>query len=318
MLEIFAITVPIFILIGLGFAAVQLSFFSKTDMRVLGSFVIYFALPAMLFKALSQRAFGEIMNLGYLAAYAIGSLIALGGVMLAARRLRRRELQGMAVFGMGAALSNSAFIGLPVALQVLGPVASVGMALTMLVENILMLPLALALADGAGNHGGSRWSTLKMTFARLAKNPMLIAILTGFGFSLGGLSLPPPVFKAIDMLSLASAAIALFVIGGNLAGSAVQGMVRDVALIAAGKLILHPAAVLAAVLLMPGVAPELQAAAVLFACVPMLSIYAILGQKYGLEALCSAALVTATVASFLTISFFIWLIKVGGLIPGLG
>lgn len=318
MLEIFAITVPIFILIGLGFAAVQLRFFSKPDVRVLGSFVIHFALPAMLFKALSQREFGEIMNLGYLAAYALGSLVALGGVMLLARKARRRDFQGSAIFGMGAALSNSAFIGLPVALQVLGPVASVGMALTMLVENILMLPLVLALADGADNQGGSRWATLKTTFVRMAKNPMLVAILVGFSFSLGAVRLPQPVFKAIDMLSLASAAIALFVIGGNLAGSAVKGMARDVAVIAAGKLVLHPVAVLAGVLLMPGVAPELQAAAVLFACVPMLSIYPILGQKYGLEGLCSAALVAATVASFLTISFFIWLIKVGGLIPGLG
>lgn len=67
-------------------------------------------------------------------------------------------------------------------------------------------------------------------------------------------------------------------------------------------------------LLIPGIAPELQAGAVLFACMPMLSIYPIFGQKYGLETMCSAAVVVATVASFVSISVVIGLLGVWGMV----
>ncbi len=315
MLHILSITAPVFLLIALGYLAVRTSFFPRADLRVLGFFVINIALPALLFKALSTRSFGEIINPGFLLAYGAGSLITFGVVVLLARRLRGRTLQQSAIIGMGAAMSNSAFIGLPVALQVLGPTASVVVALTLLVENLLMMPLVFALADGsAGGQGVA--SVVRATFARLAKNPLIIAIVFGFAASLAGLSLPQPIFRAVDMLAMTSAAVALFVIGGNLAGASVKGTRGDIALITIGKLGLHPLVVAAAVLLVPGIDPTLQAAAILFASLPMLSIYGIIGQRYGQEQMASGALVVATLASFLTISAVIGaLTALGMLVP---
>ncbi|MDD2873082.1 MAG: AEC family transporter [Azoarcus sp.] len=317
MIEILSITSPIFILIGLGYCAVRAAFFSRADMRVLGTFVINFALPAMLFKALSQRSFGEVMNSGYLLAYALGSLFAMSVAIVVALKWRKRDFQSSVIVGMGASLSNSAFIGLPVAVQVLGPIGSVAMALSMLVENLLMLPLLLVMADRSDHKSASVLSMLGGTFARLLRNPMLLAIAIGFAFALFGLKLPTPLSRVVEMLSFASGPLALFVIGGSLAGMGVKGMVADVSLIAIAKLAIHPAAVLIGVLLIPGIDPELQAAAVLIACVPMFSIYAIMGQKYGLESMCSAALVVATVASFVSISVIIWVMKITAFIPAL-
>ncbi len=317
MIEILSITSPIFILIGLGYCAVRAAFFSRADMRVLGTFVINFALPAMLFKALSQRSFGEVMNSGYLLAYALGSLFAMSVAIVVALKWRKRDFQSSVIVGMGASLSNSAFIGLPVAVQVLGPIGSVAMALSMLVENLLMLPLLLVMADRSDHKSASVLSMLGGTFARLLRNPMLLAIAIGFAFALFGLKLPTPLSRVVEMLSFASGPLALFVIGGSLAGMGVKGMVADVSLIAIAKLAIHPAAVLLGVLLIPGIDPELQAAAVLIACVPMFSIYAIMGQKYGLESMCSAALVVATVASFVSISVIIWVMKITAFIPAL-
>jgi len=316
-LEILSITSPIFILIGLGYFAVRAALFSREDMRVLGTFVIRFALPAMLFKALSERPFDEVMNSGYLIAYALGSLAAMGAAILLALKWRKRDFLSSVIIGMGASSSNSAFIGLPVAVQVLGPVGSVAMALCLLVENLLMLPLLLIMADRAGHKRASIVAMLRGTLASLFRNPMLVAIAIGFAFALFGLALPAPLSKVVDMLSFASGPLALFVIGGSLAGMSVKGMVADVTLITVAKLVLHPAAVLIAVLLVPGIGPELQAAAVLIACVPMFSIYAIMGQKYGLEGMCSAALVVATVASFVSISIIIWAMELTGFIPAL-
>ena len=148
MLAILSITAPIFLVIALGFVAVRSGFFARADMRVMGSFVINFALPAMLFKALSQRSFGEAMQMDYLAVYAVGSLIAVASTAALARKWRKRDLQSSSIFGMGSGMSNSAFIGYPVVSQALGPIASVAMALNMLVETLLILPIVMVTADG--------------------------------------------------------------------------------------------------------------------------------------------------------------------------
>ena len=63
---------------------------------------------------------------------------------------------------------------------------------------------------------------------------------------------------------------------------------------------------LAVLLLLPPIDPALRVAAVVFASVPMLSIYPVVAQKYHLEGLTAAALLVTTVASFLSISLLLW------------
>jgi len=304
---IFAITVPIFAIMAVGFAVVRFGFFAKSDMRVLGRFVINLALPALLFKALSERSFAEIVNGGYLLAYALGSLAVLGAAVAVARFVQDKSLQVSALHGLGVSLSNSGFIGYPIVLQLLGPAAAVALALTMMVENLVVLPLALALAAGGSQGGGSLPRVLVTTFGRLLKNPLILAILAGFAFALLGAHPPQPIARAIDMLAMASGAVALFVIGGTLVGLELKGMGRDAAQIVVGKLVLHPLAVFAMLLLLPPIDPQLRLAAITFASMPMLSIYPILAQKYGQEGLCAAALLAATVTAFFSISAVLWM-----------
>lgn len=312
MLDILAITGQIFIVIAVGFAAVRSGLFAKADTRALGAFVINIALPAVLFKALSQRSFGEVMNPTHLAAYAIGSLAAFGVGVAVMRVLRRQPMPKAAIVGMGMAMSNSAFIGFPVALQLFGQVAAVGLALALIVENLILLPLVIALAESSGDNGARVGRVVAQTFARLLKNPIVLAIVAGFGASIVGLRPPLMLAKAIDMLALASAPVALFVIGGALVGQKVGGMVGDLGLIAAGKLVLHPLAVLTMFWLLPPVDPVLQMAGVLFASAPMATVYPIIGQKYGQDGMCSAALVVTTVASFVTLSVVVGVLRAGG------
>jgi predicted permease len=66
MLETLAITGPIYLVIALGFLAARFGIFSKTDMRALGTFVVKFALPALVFTALSQRPVNQILDPRYL------------------------------------------------------------------------------------------------------------------------------------------------------------------------------------------------------------------------------------------------------------
>ena len=75
MLDVLAITSPIYIIIALGFLMTRSGVFSKADMRIFGKFVLNLALPALLFRSLSQRQIGDVLNLSYLLAYLTGSLL---------------------------------------------------------------------------------------------------------------------------------------------------------------------------------------------------------------------------------------------------
>jgi malonate transporter and related proteins len=307
--DVLAITGPIFLLIGLGFAAVRFRLYPGAGLPALGNFVVRFALPAMLFKSLAERSIAEVMNPRYLAAYAVGSLLVFGAGLAWARWARGQRVDAAAMTGMGMSCANSAFVGFPVALQVVGPEAAVALALTMMVENFLMIPLCLGLADSASHRHDPFWKAMARSLAGLRTNPIVMAIAAGFAFALAGIGLPGPVARGVDMLAGASAAVSLFYIGGTLVGLRVGTMLAQVFVVSLGKLALHPLAVLAALLAVGPVAPPLQIAAVLFACAPMLGIYPLLGHKYGQQGVNAASLLVCTVAAFVTIGAVIWALQ---------
>lgn len=311
MLQILQITAPIFLLIGLGYLAAMGGLLNREQVRGIGAFVITFAMPALLIKTLGTSPIQQTMVPGYLLAYAFGSLAAFTLAFGVSRWVRGDNLSGSAINAMGMSVSNSGFVGYPLVAAAIGSPAVLGMAMGMLVENLLMIPLALVLAEAGKQQGGGGLKVLGMTFGRLLKNPVIIGIIIGLCVSLLGIEIPPLLFKPIDMLAGVSAPLALFVIGAGLFGMKARGVWVDAAWISGGKLILHPLAVLCAFMLVPDVDPVMKAVGVLFACSPMMSIFPILGQRFGLEDRCSATLLVATVLSFVTISVALVFIGAG-------
>lgn len=295
-------------LIALGYVAVMGSVVTREHIQGLGRLVVNFALPALIVRALSQQPLTEVFDAHYLLAYGLGSLLTFAAGFLLVWRVQRHRLDHAAIAAMGMATANSGFIGYPIAAMVLGSTAGVALALCMLIENMVMIPLALALAEAGSQQGVSLRNIITTTARRLARNPIIIAIVSGALISLSGLSIPAPFYKALDMLADASAPVALFVIGGTLYGLKVQGMYRDIGQITLAKLVCHPLLVLLCFQLFPIDSVELMTGALLIASAPMLSVYPIFGVRFSMDRLCAAALLAATVTSFFTISATIWMI----------
>ena len=140
MFDILAITVPIYVAIGLGYGLTRWGVFAKTDMRAFGTFVVKVAMPALLFNALSQRSLSDILNSEYVAAYALASLITLVLSVTWALKVLKTTRSMSACMGLGMTCSNSGFVGYPIALLSLGPIAGVSLALNMIVENLIIIP----------------------------------------------------------------------------------------------------------------------------------------------------------------------------------
>lgn len=306
MLHILNITLPIYFSIGLGFAFTRNGFFKPADMGVMGRFVMNFALPAMIFNALAQRQLAEILHPGYLLAYGLGSLAVFALGYAFTRAVQGQNGTESALAAMGMACSNSGFVGYPILLQLLGPVAGVGLALSMLVENLLVIPLALALAD-SGQHQARAWrSSIARALRELLTRPLVWAIVLGTGCAMLGLRLPDAMGRTVALFASASAALALFTNGGSLLGLQVQGLALRMAPILLGKLVLHPLLVGLLLWQFGPLEPMLLVSGLILASMPMMGIYPLLAQAYRLQGLCAAALLATTVASFFSISLILW------------
>ena len=314
MLDILSVTAPIFIMIAIGYAAVCSGVFEAGTMRVLGSYVVYLALPALLFKAVSQRPIAEIANWSYMSAYLTGSLVVLIAGYAYVRHVQKADTTAAAFSAMGMVCSNSGFVGYPILLLMLPSIAGVGLALNMMVENIILIPLLLAIAEAGHGEASSALKVLTRTLRSLIRNPIIIGLVAGIATSIAGLDIPGPLMKPVDMLAASSVAVSLFVIGGTLASVSVRGMSGEIAPIVAGKLVFHPLAVFLATLALPfaglpPLSPEIQAAAVILASVPMMGIYPILAQRFGRERSSVVAMLMATVLSFFSLSAVLWAIN---------
>ncbi|MEQ1595603.1 MAG: AEC family transporter [Casimicrobium sp.] len=318
MLDILSITTPIYLIILIGYAMTRRGLFAKADMRVLGTFVMNLALPALLFKALSTRPIVEIFNMPYLLAYGFGSLLAIAVGYAWSRRVSGQDVTTSAISAMGMSCSNSGFVGYPILLLTMPSVAGVALALNMLIENLIAIPLLLFIAEQGRNPAG-RWRAVRDSMLRLTRNPLVIGLTAGVLFSLTGWALPTPIARTVDLLAAASGAVSLFIIGGTLVGVELRGLARRTAPIVVGKLLLHPLFVFALVAAFAAmglhiVDAELRAAAVLLAAMPMMGVYTTIAQGFGKAESSAAALLVTTIASFFTLSAVLWMLRHGAFV----
>jgi len=132
----------------MGYLCTRTGVFSEPDLRVLGKFVLNLALPPLLFNAIAQRPAG--CDAHGLPAGLWPGLRGHAAVRLLLGPLcepQHRQLPRL--LAMGTACSNSGYMGYPVAQLVLGSAAPVALALNMLFENLIKLPVLLTLADNA-------------------------------------------------------------------------------------------------------------------------------------------------------------------------
>ncbi|SDI37656.1 AEC family transporter [Propionivibrio dicarboxylicus] len=311
MFAIFDITGPIFIIIFVGYLLTRAGLFDRSGIQAIGRFVINLALPALVLKALAANRVAEVISGQYLFAYAFGSFVALAMGYLWGRRVAARDRLPSTFYAMGASCANSGFIGYPIIVLTFPAIAGASLAMNMMIENILLIPVVILLAERS-RLGKTSWRTARTLARKIATTPLFVAIVIGVAMSSVDLKLPVVVARAVDMLAAASGSLTLFVIGGTLAGLKISRAGFAVVPIVVMKLMVHPLATvlglfLAAALGLPAIDRELQMTAILVSALPMMSIYTTLAMQYGHEDMSALALLAATVLSFFSVSGLLWI-----------
>ena len=296
MLHILQVTFPFFALVLLGFVATRRGLLPLAAISGLNAFVLFFALPCMLFRFGARTPLAQLLDLRLAAVHLLASLLIIGFTVA----LTRRGSMGWndAAFGaLVAAFPNSGFMGVPLLVALLGAQAAGPVIVTLVLDLVLASSLCIALSrlDSTGLQG-AEVAALK-ALRGVATNPMPWSILLGALASGTGWQLPTPLMQTVNLLADAASPVALFTIGAVLARSqmeSLEGLARgqavavgDWAGVVAIKLVLHPLLVggLGWAAIQAGLAldPFTLTVAVLVAALPSASNVSLLAERFGAD-----------------------------------
>lgn len=309
MLTVLEVTLPVFGLVFLGWFAARRRMMSDDAIDGVNTFVFWFALPAMLFRAVSTIPLARIVDARFLTAYLIAALVMLAGSWAIATRLSPDPSERTAL-AFAATHGNIGYLGLPLLVQLGDPGRLPGMVMAMITDILVVIVLTIVLFE-LHRHGGAPTvplsRRLRAALGGLLRTPLILAIAGGLVVSAAGVRLPAPGAAFVDLLAAAAGPCALFAIGASLGGRPVTVDARVSTLLVL-KLAAHPALV-AATMLMMGVDPSVAAIGVLAAALPTASNVFILSQRYGVDTRpLGAAIVIGTFAAAMTASVVIWLL----------
>ena len=303
MIEIFYKTIPFFALIGLGYSAAIVKFFSAEATTYLTRFVFYFALSAMLFRFSSDLSLGELYDPEFILAYLSASIVVYL-LATAVAMFKNKPSSEAAVEAQCSVIGNVGFLGIPM-LAILMGAKAVGFIMIILAVDLIVFGSLIILIIVVSKDKKLDIFLFYRLLIGLLKNPMIVSIICGLLWSASGWSLPGPVSDFIIMLGSAATPGALFAIGASLAQKSAEKF-ETAAWLSFCKLVLHPLAVCVAVFYVFEV--ELYAATVMIAAasLPVAGNIFMVADHYNVAPKrASAAIFLSTVFSIFTVSFTI-------------
>jgi len=318
MQAILAVTGPFFALVLCGYLAGRQRLLPENAIPGLNTFVLYFALPCMLFRFGAETPLLELLNPALLGVW-LGCALLMLAFTIAVTLGPRVDLKNASFGALVAAFPNTGFMGVPLLVALLGPAAAGPAICTILVDIFVTTSLAIGLAQAAEASGQGVRAAIAKALKGALGNPLPWAIALGALVSSSEVSLPGPVSAVVKMLADAASPVALFTIGAVLWRAGLHAHTRTPAAlfwpVAALKLLLHPLLVF----LVAAAARQLGApitgfqivVITLVAALPSASNVSMLAERYRADnGRVARIIMSSTVAAFATFSALTWLLGV--------
>jgi predicted permease len=303
MFEIFLKTLPFFMVIGVGYGAGRTGFFTEAATAWLTKFVFYFALSAMLFRFSANLSLAQVFDLTFVKAYLAGTVVVYILATIVAL-MRRIPMQEAAVEAQCATIGNVGFLGIPMLVLLLGEAAIVPVMLVLAVDLIVFGSLIVIIITGARD-GRLSLGIFRSIGLGLIKNPMIVSIVLGLTWSGLQIPIPGPLNEFVILLGNAATPGALFAIGASLASKSAE-RVFVAGWLSFCKLVLHPAAVAVAALVIFPVEPYAAGVMIAAAALPVAGNVYMLAQHYGIAPhRVSASILISTALSIVTVSLVV-------------
>jgi len=308
--NVIALTSPLFLLAGLGYVLVRWARWPKSVADALTQFVFAVAVPALLFRLMSDFTRLPPVDARLLLAYFGGCLVVFALGRLLALQLFRMDGAAQSVFAVGGIFANTLLLGIPVAKVTLGDAALPVVSLVLVFNSLVLWTLVTVSVEWART-GQVSLAGFAGTAMNVVTNPVVASIFAGTAWGWAGVPLPGIADRTLDLVGQAAVPLSLIALGMGLAEFGVREAWRESAAICVLKLAVQPVAVYALARLLELPPLETQAI-VLLAAMPVGANVYLMAREFGaLPGAIAASLVLSTALAAFTTPVVVMLIGGG-------
>lgn len=245
MAELIDVILPVFLLIGAGYVAVWRGLFSDASVDGLMRFALKFAIPCLMFRAISTLDLEREFDLILLGAYYAGATTCFLLGYFGAIVLFRRSAEDAVAIGFCCLFSNSMLLGVPISERAYGADSLATNFAIISIHSPFCYLMGITSMELIRNKGKTGLGTILSILKAMFSNAIIIGISLGLVVNLFGIPLPSSIIDAIDLMVRSALPVALFGMGGVLMRYRPEGDMRTVMFVVTVSLVVHPLIMLA-------------------------------------------------------------------------
>ncbi len=330
-------TLPIFLIMVLGWFLMRIGLFTKEFNKVADKYVFKVALPVLLFKDIATADIRSDFNLTFVLFCMITTTIMFLAIWGLSYVFIKDKTQ-VGAFAQASARGSAAVLGIAFINNIYG---NSGMAPLMIVSavplynilSVIILTFSADMGKAAGKESAicadvegekarkyrkklssSKGSNIKKACINVVKNPIIIGIFLGLPFSIFGISIPAIPLKAVTSIAQTATPIALLVVGAGFEGAKAVKKIKLTSIATFIKLVLLPLIFFPFAIAFGFRGSELVAILIMLGSPTTVTCYIMAKNMGNDEVLSSSIVVMATLLSSVTLTGWIFVLKVMELI----
>lgn len=235
------VVLPVFLVIGVGYFATWRGILGETTIDGLMRYATRLAIPSLLFQAIAKLDLSVAVSPALLGTYysVVLGMFALG--MFGARYLFSRPWPDCVAIGFACLFMNSVLLGLPIAERAFGPDRMAPSYAIVAFHAPFCYGVGVTVMEVVRASGRGFIATMRNVLAAMFRNALVIGIVLGFVFNLGGFSLPNVAWDGLGLIVRSGLPVALIAMGGVLYRYRPEGDLMTVGFICLITLFVQPA-----------------------------------------------------------------------------
>ncbi len=304
-------TIPIFLLMALGYFFRRVGLLSETLASGMNTFVFKVALPVLVFSDLATVDFSQAWDTKFVLFCFFVTLFSIAFAAGISFLWRDRSIQGE--FIQAAYRSSAALLGIAFITNIYG---NAGMAPLMIIGSVPLYNVmaVVVLSFFQPERKPLDGALLKKTLRGIVTNPIILGILAGLLWSALRIPMPPILRKTVTSLGGISSPMGLMAMGATFDFRKATGKLAPSVTAAAIKLVGFAAVFLPLAVLLGFREEKLVAILVMLGSATTVSSY-VMARSMGHEGtLSSSVVMLTTLLSAFTLTFWLWLLRSMGYI----